>query len=260
MAPRAKKAGAAKPSTQKQSSRTTGPKRTAAKKTATKKGAAKSSSKKSAAKKTATKKGAARKTAATAKKTAAKKKPANETGAKRRAAEAPARAPATKAKRTTAKRSAAKRAPARTGAVGAPKLRVVATEKQKVRAAGSSAAVDAYVASLESWQRQVIAALRRLIRRAAPEAVETIKWGQPVFEDGGPFAYLRPAGSHITFGFWRGAELDDPAGVLEGSGDRMRHVKLHDAGDIDATLLEPFVRQAVTLNRRHGNPAAIRRV
>jgi len=39
-------------------------------------------------------------------------------------------------------------------------------------------------------------------------------------------AYLNAFGAHVNVGFFHGAALDDPAGLLEGSGKRVRHVKL----------------------------------
>lgn len=41
-----------------------------------------------------------------------------------------------------------------------------------------------------------------------------------------PFGYVNVFTAHVNVGFFRGAGLDDPAGLLEGSGKRMRHVKL----------------------------------
>jgi hypothetical protein len=41
-----------------------------------------------------------------------------------------------------------------------------------------------------------------------------------------PFGYVNTFKSHVNVGFFRGAMLKDPAGLLEGSGKRMRHVKL----------------------------------
>ena len=34
-----------------------------------------------------------------------------------------------------------------------------------------------------------------------------------------------PSGAYVNVGFFHGAALDDPAGLLEGTGKRMRHVK-----------------------------------
>jgi hypothetical protein len=41
------------------------------------------------------------------------------------------------------------------------------------------------------------------------------------------FAYVNSFKSHVNVGFFYGAALEDRAGLLEGSGKRMRHVKLH---------------------------------
>ena len=58
----------------------------------------------------------------------------------------------------------------------------------------------------------------------------------------------------VNFGFWRGVDLDDPQGLLQGSGDKMRHVKLAKVVDIDEPALSAFVKQAVQLNVEKGDP------
>jgi hypothetical protein len=103
------------------------------------------------------------------------------------------------------------------------------------------------------WQRAVIERLIRLVKRAAPEATLSIKWAQPVFEHHGPMAFIKPAKAHVTFGFWRGAELTDEEGVLEG-GDRVKHVKIASVEALDEKLLSAFVREAATLNASKGDP------
>jgi len=40
------------------------------------------------------------------------------------------------------------------------------------------------------------------------------------------FAYVNGFSAHAAIGFFHGAELPDPAGLLEGAGKRMRHLKL----------------------------------
>lgn len=119
--------------------------------------------------------------------------------------------------------------------------------------------VDEHIADLEPWQAEIAAALRKLVREAEPGLSEAIKWGQPVFEAGGPVCYIKPFKSHVNFGFWRGAELDDPEGLLEVGGSKMGHVKLEKKDEIRQKPLQDFVRQAVELNRRLGNPAATRK-
>jgi hypothetical protein len=52
----------------------------------------------------------------------------------------------------------------------------------------------------------------------------------------------------VTFAFSRGAEFDDPHGLLEGVGKKTRHVKLKKADAIDRDALRDYVAQAVRLD------------
>jgi hypothetical protein len=114
--------------------------------------------------------------------------------------------------------------------------------------------VDAYILSLDPWQAEIARKLRAIVKAAAPEASESIKWAQPVYELNGPFAYFKAFKNTVNFGFWRGADLEDPQGLLEGSGEKMRHVKLGKGEEVDRELLTGFVRQAVELNLQKGDP------
>ena len=105
------------------------------------------------------------------------------------------------------------------------------------------------------WQAEAVARLVELVKKAAPDATSSIKWGQPVFESNGPFAYIRPAKGHVTFGFWRGGEIADPKKLLEGAGDRMQHMQLTSLEAINATAITAMVKEAVRLNREKGSPA-----
>jgi hypothetical protein len=107
---------------------------------------------------------------------------------------------------------------------------------------------------LKGWHVDALRIIRALVARHAPAATLSIKWGQPVWEHNGPFAWARPAKNHLSFGFWRGAEMKDPNGVLEGDGDRMRHVKITSADQARSLPLEDFVKQAVKLNEKKGDP------
>ncbi|MCX5662076.1 MAG: DUF1801 domain-containing protein [Planctomycetota bacterium] len=49
-----------------------------------------------------------------------------------------------------------------------------------------------------------------------------------------PFAYVGVFAAHINVGFFHGADLPDPAGLLQGTGKRMRHVKLRPGAAADA--------------------------
>jgi len=58
------------------------------------------------------------------------------------------------------------------------------------------------------------------------------------------FGYVNAFRAHVNVGFFHGAELDDPAGLLEGSGKRMRHVKLHGGEPADAAALDTLIAAA----------------
>jgi hypothetical protein len=60
------------------------------------------------------------------------------------------------------------------------------------------------------------------------------------------FAYVNAFKAHVNVGFFRGAELADPEGLLEGTGKFMRHVKLRPEGDVDATTLRKLIETAYT--------------
>ena len=58
------------------------------------------------------------------------------------------------------------------------------------------------------------------------------------------FGYVNAFKAHVNVGFFRGAEIDDPDGLLEGTGKFMRHVKLRPERDINATALKKLVKSA----------------
>lgn len=49
---------------------------------------------------------------------------------------------------------------------------------------------------------------------------------------------------HVNLGFMRGADLDDPNGVLQGSGKAMRHISVKKLSELDRPEIRAFLRQA----------------
>jgi len=58
------------------------------------------------------------------------------------------------------------------------------------------------------------------------------------------FAYVNAFKAHVNVGFFRGAEIADPEGLLEGTGKFMRHVKLRPERAVDATTLRKLIETA----------------
>lgn len=65
------------------------------------------------------------------------------------------------------------------------------------------------------------------------------------------FAYVDAFTAHVNVGFFRGAELADPRGLLEGSGKFMRHVKIRPGSDVDAAALAALI-EAAYVDIQHG--------
>jgi hypothetical protein len=59
-----------------------------------------------------------------------------------------------------------------------------------------------------------------------------------------PFAYVAVFRNHVNVGFFHGASLPDPAGLLEGTGRYMRHVKLKPRRAFDTAALEALITAA----------------
>ena len=60
------------------------------------------------------------------------------------------------------------------------------------------------------------------------------------------FAYVNAFKAHVNVGFFRGAELPDRNGLLEGTGKFMRHVKLRPEGEVDTADLWKLIDTAYT--------------
>ena len=58
------------------------------------------------------------------------------------------------------------------------------------------------------------------------------------------FAYVNAFKAHVNVGFFHGATLDDPNGLLEGTGKFMRHVKLRPDLKVDAAALTTLIETA----------------
>ena len=83
------------------------------------------------------------------------------------------------------------------------------------------------------------------MRNCSGDVRELMHDGCPVVCVGdAPFAYVNVFKAHVNVGFFRGADLPDPTGLLEGSGKRMRHVKLKPDAVIDFEALGALIDSA----------------
>ena len=98
--------------------------------------------------------------------------------------------------------------------------------------------------------RGIAQAIRELVLETDPELSETVKWGNPCYEKkSGRVVYIASmADKYVTLGLWNGANLTDPTGRIEGTGAKMRHVKVRSMEEIDREQFAAWVRETVALN------------
>ena len=84
-----------------------------------------------------------------------------------------------------------------------------------------------------------------VIRNCGDEVLELVHDGCPTACVGdAPFAYVAVYKAHVNVGFFHGASLRDPAQILQGSGKRMRHVKLMPETRVDSAALAKLIEAA----------------
>lgn len=109
--------------------------------------------------------------------------------------------------------------------------------------------VEEILAQHKPEVRAVAEALRTLVRRTAPHLKEEGKpgWSNIVYRGRGVVCAISPHKDHVNLHFYKGTALQDPEGLLEGSGKALRHVKVRRLEDLPRQALERLLRQAVAL-------------
>jgi hypothetical protein len=106
--------------------------------------------------------------------------------------------------------------------------------------------------SIDAWIRGHAGDLGAIARRwfeimrgCGDDVRELLHDGHPTACVGdAAFAYVNAFRAHVNVGFFRGAEIADPKGLLEGTGRFMRHVKLRPERDVDAAALMTLIETA----------------
>jgi Domain of unknown function (DU1801) len=114
---------------------------------------------------------------------------------------------------------------------------------------------EALLAPYPPSHRKLANALRSLVKRAVPEAIERVRtgWGVigydvPVGRGARLFAFVWPEPEHVHLGFQHGVLMDDPDGLLQGAGvtKRVRWLTLLAIDEIPPTA-EELLREAARL-------------
>src|SRR5438132_6262480 len=107
-------------------------------------------------------------------------------------------------------------------------------------------------AAIDAWMKEHAGELGAIahqwfevMRKCGDEVRELMHDGCPIACLGdAPFGYVNVFRAHVNVGFFIGAELKDPTGLLEGSGRRMRHVKVRPGDDLNVAALSALIDAA----------------
>ena len=106
-------------------------------------------------------------------------------------------------------------------------------------------AIDAWLSEQAPELGAIAQAWFARMRDCGDDVHELMHDGQPTACVGdAAFGYVDAFRAHVNVGFFRGAELDDPTGLLEGTGKRMRHVKLRPGADLESSALSALIDAA----------------
>ena len=101
--------------------------------------------------------------------------------------------------------------------------------------------------------KEIAHAMRALLADIMPGITE-VPWGQQKIAGYGVgekkmsehFAYIAPFKKHVNLGFMYGADLDDPEGLLEGTGQELRHIKIRSVEELKKPAIRKLLEDAST--------------
>ncbi len=165
----------------------------------------------------------------------------------------------------TSKKSAkvAKKAGAKRGAAKAAKPRKAAAKAQPRKAAkpvllsggnpqiakaDGDAPVQAYIAAMPGWKRDVGRRLDALIVRAVPGVRKAVKWNTPFYgiEGQGWFLGFHCVTKYVKVAFFRGTSLH-PVPPGESKQKEVRYLHIHEDDQLDEAQFAVWVKQASRL-------------
>jgi hypothetical protein len=121
----------------------------------------------------------------------------------------------------------------------------------------ASKKIDKRISELGDWRGEVLSEVRGIIRTAVPDVIETMKWskpsnpdGVPVWESNGGICTGEAYKAAVKLTFFKGASLDDPAGLFNSSldGNTRRAIDIKEGDKLDKKALAALFKQAAALN------------
>ena len=115
--------------------------------------------------------------------------------------------------------------------------------------------VDRLLGQYEAGVKEIALLTRDLISRLIPKAEEKVYFGWRIIrfslngEMSGQFIAIGPGRSYVNLYFMNGTSLDDPKGLLEGTGKNMRHVKITEIRQLNNAALKTLIKTAAQFQK-----------
>jgi hypothetical protein len=118
----------------------------------------------------------------------------------------------------------------------------------RIAKADCDAPVQAYIAAMPGWKRDVGRRLDALIMRTVPGARKAVKWNSPLYgvEGQGWFLGVRVFTKYVKVAFFRGTSLC-PVPPGESRSKATRYLDIHEDHQFDEAQLAAWVKQASQL-------------
>ena len=118
----------------------------------------------------------------------------------------------------------------------------------QIAKAGGDAPVQAYIAAMPDWKRDVGRCLDALITRTVPGVRKAVKWNSPFYgiQGQGWFLSFHCYTKYIKVAFFRGASLR-PLPPGESKQKEVRYLDIHEDDQLDEARLAAWVKQASQL-------------
>jgi hypothetical protein len=140
----------------------------------------------------------------------------------------------------------AKNAPRKSARAAAPVL--LAGGNPQIAKGDGDVPVQAYIAAMPGWKRDVGEHLDALVARAVPDVRKAVKWNSPFYgvEGEGWFLTFHCFTKYIKVAFFRGASLQ-PIPPIASKDENTRYVHIYEGDEIDDAQLTAWVEQASRL-------------
>ena len=136
---------------------------------------------------------------------------------------------------------------ASTSKVGAKKIVYLSGGNPQIAKADGDAPVQAYIAAMPGWKRDVGKRLDAIIERNAPNVRKAVKWNSPFYgiKGRGWFLSFHVFTRYVKVSFFSGASLL-PLPPGESKQKDVRHLDIHE-GELDEKQFAKWVKQATAL-------------